>query len=236
MKTIVVCDDESEIRNDLRKRLEERMQGENWKVIEADSICELKMLFEGKTEHPDILFIDIELEDGNGIDAASEIQKEYPRIAIIFITGHIQYASEIFQIKPLYFLTKPFDDVKLDQALSRAGEFLDHHANPVLSVMTRGQQYQIQSSEIQFIESSRRKIEIVTADGNYTTYMKLGEMLGRLPGNFLMCHKSYLVNIHYIEHFSATTITLFGGKTLPISRARSGAFKEAFLRYFSKRD
>ena len=230
-RKIVICDDEQKILDNLARKIEEIQPGK-WDISLVDSLEKMNEYLDNRT--PDILFLDILLEDGNGIDLACEIQKKHPYIPIIFITGYSEYAQEIFRIRPVYMLTKPFKDEKIHDALLRAIEFMGKCQSGHIALTVKGKIYSIACKDICYAESIKRKIAIVTLNGTYEVYMNMDELVGKLPDNFICCHKSYVVNMNYIQTLLNTEIILTTGMSIPVSRSKNKAVKEEFMAYVVK--
>ena len=139
-RKIMICDDEKEILNVLARKINE-IQPEKWSIKTTDNIS--KLLAEFENEVPDVLFLDIVLGKDNGIEHACEIQKRYPYLPIIFITGYNEYAQEIFRIKPIYMLTKPFEEEKIKDALKRAEEFINQCRSSYIYILCQMEKYTI---------------------------------------------------------------------------------------------
>ena len=65
-----------------------------------------------------VIFLDIEMVGMNGIEAAELLQKKYPRLNVIFVTGHPEYSLSAHEVFPSGFLTKPVDEQDIRRALS----------------------------------------------------------------------------------------------------------------------
>lgn len=235
MKTLLICDDEKGILEDLRSRLFPILP-ENWDIITFHVPSDLTAYLDTAPALPDIIFMDIQFGTENGIDLASDIQTRYPWIAIVLITGYLDYARDIFTIHPAYFLVKPVDSDKLAAAVERALEYMDSCQDMPVVLQSSGKAFTLKSSEICYIESEKRRLHVYTPEEKYTVYMKLNELKEKLPGCFLSCHKSYVVNMNYIQNFSAQKIILLNQAEIPVSRSRYKKSKEEFLRFFSTED
>ncbi len=227
-KKMIICDDEKNILEELRKKIE-ILQPEKWDIKTVETLQMLEN--EIKVELPDLILIDILLDDGNGIDLACKIQKEYPYIPIIFITGYTEYAQEIFRIRPIYMLTKPFSDERITDALNRALDYIDKCNSKYIKIVANGNIYNIDCKDICFAESNKRKVIIHTIDEKYEIYMSMKEFKCILTDNFISCHKSYIVNMNYIQKISKTDIVLSTGDCVPVSRSYYKILKENFMSY-----
>ena len=97
----------------------------------------------------------------------------------------------------------------------------------MLTITIRNKKYVIPIESIYYIESSSRKLIVHTSEQDYTYYQRLDVVEAQLPkGEFIRIHKSYLVALSYIDHFTNYKITLKNGKELSISATRRQAVKE----------
>lgn len=235
MKTLLICDDEKSILEDLSLRLSHILP-ENWDIKAILVPGDLLTYIDTSAALPDIIFMDIQFGTENGISLASDIQARYPWIAIVLITGYLDYARDIFTIHPAYFLVKPVDTDKLTAAVDRALEYLDSCQDTPVVLQSNGKLFTLKSSEICYIESEKRLLHVYTPKEKFTVYMKLNELKEKLPGCFLTCHKSYMVNMNYIRNFTAQKIRLLNQSEIPVSRSRYKKSREEFLRFFSTED
>ena len=184
LKTLLICDDEKSILEDLRLRLSHILP-ENWDIRTFHVPEDLRTYIDTSAALPDIIFMDIQFGTENGISLASDIQTHYPWIAIVLITGFPDYARDIFTIHPAYFLVKPVDTDKLKAAVDRALEYLDGCQDTPVVLQSSGKIFTLKSSEICYIESEKRLLHVYTPKEKFTVYMKLNELKEKLPGCFL---------------------------------------------------
>ena len=207
MKKFAICDDDTEVTQGLKEKVMEIYGGEAQIAVFKRAEDLIQWL---KEERGDVIavFLDIELDNENGIDTAKKIEDFCAEIPIIFITGYIKYVQDIFRVRPVALLLKPVEEHRLRDALRRCEEVRV------------------------YVESDKRILYIYERNQVYKVYMKLDELEAmELPG-FLRCHKSYMVNMNYIKYLSAEGIILKSGKKVPVSRSKYQESKEAFMKYF----
>lgn len=183
------------------------------------------------------VIMDIELKNSNGIELASAINHAYKSIPIIFITGYPEkYCQEVFlkdiNLSPFAFITKPITETSISKVLKK----LTINKKPRKSILLKSGKNNIivAADEILYIESKDKNLIVKTVSQTYTLHDKLSDFSGRLPDNFLMPHKSYIVNIKYIKEFTRDKIKLTNDTVLPISRSKKTEFIDRliFLRGF----
>ena len=115
---ILVCDDEQRycqiINEYILANFDENSEG----VIEIFNSAKELVEFCLKNE-PDVLFLDIELGDINGIEVAKYLRNEFPTLIIVYITNHPDYVFSCFETEPLNFLKKPIDKIEFDKTFQR---------------------------------------------------------------------------------------------------------------------
>lgn len=154
-------------------------------------------------ETADLLILDIELEGENGFDIAKKLREEYPRVMVVFLTGHSSYAIDGYDFHPINFLTKPINTEKLGQTILEIRRKMNEtNEQSSARLMFRLQQgYKIiDVKDIQYIERLRRKNYLYTQKEtlrimNYTMH-ELEEMLSKY--DFFLCHQSFLISLYRV--------------------------------------
>ena len=112
---IAVCDDEERFRQDIRKHID-ALYGSLDVVV--DSFSGGKQLIDAFQIRPyDMVFLDIEMPEMDGITLAKKLRSISENIYIVFLTGHVEYALEGYEVNALRYLTKPVQESKLREVL-----------------------------------------------------------------------------------------------------------------------
>lgn len=208
MKCLIV-DNDTLIREGLRKMLEQFCPNVQ-KIIEAESIekgIEVLKLYE-----PDLIFLDVELDDGFGFDLLQKIGNY--QFQVIFITAHNKYAVNAFRYSAIDFLLKPIDPDELVEAVHKAENSLEK-SNYLKQLEILHKEFKnINSEERRLVLKDAESIHFIKisdiirceADGAYTRFiienahsilvsksMKEYEDI-LLKNNFIRCHNSHIVN------------------------------------------
>ncbi|MCQ2482978.1 MAG: LytTR family DNA-binding domain-containing protein [Clostridia bacterium] len=190
----------------------------------------------------DILFMDIELNEYNGIDLAEQMLQKNPAVKIIFISGYHKYAQDIFRVSPVYYLQKPIQENMLDTAYMKAINELGSKQEATFTFNKNGSLYTLPCSEIIYFESSKRCCTIHYAKDNSLDciemsefYSKLNDLDDTLPDYFIRCHQSYLVNMNYISSIEKKHLNLVTKETLPISQSRVQELRMEYVRFLGKK-
>lgn len=181
----------------------------------------------------DVLFLDIQLGNENGLEAAKKVNALLPQVQIIYTTAFLAYAVDIYETKYAYFLVKPASDEKLKSALARAGQRLMSGSQGRVTLPLHGKTTEtFILSDILYCERRGRETAVITKQGLAFTKLRIGEIEELLPPNqFVRPHNSFLVNLSCVREIKHTMATLEGGVAVPVSNLRRKAFIDALTKY-----
>ena len=184
----------------------------------------------------DILFLDIYMGEKDGIAVAQEIRKIDTACAIVFATNSRDRAIEVFAVHALHYLLKPIDSQSLEDALDRAMQTRVKSRDRLIQIGSRQKQYCVEVGDIRFAESSARVVTVHTREsGDICYYDKLDNFALLCDDErFVRSHKSFLVNLDYVQAIVATVITLDSGEEIPISK-NAHEIKARFASYVARR-
>lgn len=235
---IAVCDDEIVVLRQVESLLGSYFMKKRMNVTVSTFLNgeELLMDIENAGVY-DLIYLDIELSQINGIKTAQILRKKYPESLLIFISSHSQYYRDAFDVQPFNFLDKPLDSVMFCDVLERAIRFLIKYPQTISFYFNRIY-YNISINKILYFESDRRIVRVVCENAGYEFYGKLSDVEERLTERtdlFLRIHRSYLVNAHYIKELSHTYIIMSNGIRLSISPDRRKKIRSFYLNWISNR-
>lgn len=178
----------------------------------------------------DILLLDIEMGQLNGVQLAKTIRRENKEVQIIFITGYMDYISDGYDVEALHYLLKPVSEEKLGSVLDRAAERLQDKKKS-LFINTGDEMVRIPLYTIRFIEV-RQNYVTIHADMEYTLKKTLRELEQSLDSSFFRTGRSYIVNLQFIQKVTKTDVFLKDGSVIPLSRRLYNDLNQAIIRYF----
>lgn len=174
---------------------------------------------------PDILFMDVEMGEINGVELSHELPVS---TSLIFTTAYAQYAVDGFDLNAVDFLHKPFSYNRFNRAIQKAVDLkaLQNMSNsPVftdeyITVKIEYKNTNIHLKNILYIESMDNYVRFhLHAQHPLMSQLSMKKLQELLPDKkFIRIHKSFIVPIHRIASFTNKNITLYDGTTLPVGR------------------
>ena len=151
---------------------------------------------------------------------------------VVYISGHVEYCTSVYQTEHTYFLLKPINQSDFDAALDKALSNLQDSRQLPVAIQHNGTVTMVDPAEVEFVESERRKVRLHSVRGEcIETYATLGQMLDMLPECFVQCHKSYLVNMACIVELRPGSVLLRSGREVPVSQRQRTSVRDSFFHY-----
>lgn len=176
----------------------------------------------------DILLLDIEMNDISGVELAKRIRHDSCRAEIIFITSHFEFVSEGYEVDALHYLMKPVAGEKLTQVLAKAAEHLSAEP-PYVIITCKGETVRLYESELLYAEAFLHYLCVYTKEREYRIKESISAFEAKLSKDFFRTHRSYLVSLKHITRISRTSVSITGGKELPLARGKYDAVNRAFI-------
>ena len=237
MLNIAICDDEAFFRDWIKEMLLQYMQDKGMAVYKIDTFQSARELLELGIElnQYKIIFLDINMDNIDGLMAARKIREQNKEIFIVFITAFVDYSMEGYKVDAIRFLLK-------------SSKNMQGHIAECMDAIYKKMQYDVIWREFEFhegkktvsldcllyVESKKHRLEFHVMEDKlvtYTTYETLNNMEKYINSRqFLRCHQSFLVNIKYIEDICRYKVILYNGKDFPMPKAR---YKEVWNTYVS---
>jgi DNA-binding LytR/AlgR family response regulator len=180
---------------------------------------------------PDVILTDIDLGPENGIDCVRSIQETHPECQVIFVSGHIEFCTAVYEVEHLYFLPKPINETAFGKAIAKAKWKLSEQQSRQVSLKIGYKTVVVSFDEIRVVENARRKLKFILPDRTVETYMPIEELYAKLDHRFNHCHKSYIVNMDFIKALEPRKFILKNGVEIPIAPRRYTESRQKFLQY-----
>ena len=231
MIRIAVCDDEADCLNASVQMIEAWSveSGIPAEIYRFDNGDEL--ISRNAAVRMDIIILDIIMPLLNGIDTAQELRQSDKAVKIIFLTSSPEFALKSYEVKAQDYLIKPLIYRNLKEALDECS--LAFYREPKNLVLRTSYGYQkLYFHDMEYVEAQNKKVIFYLRSWKSVEVAEaLNSFENRLLGNdgFFKCHRSYLVYLPNVDHFSATDITMKSGRSVPIARGFGKAFQEAYF-------
>lgn len=230
MLKIAICDDEQLAVRQLKEYIDEYARSKNEDVKTALFVDAFNLI--RTNEFYDMILLDIQMAGVDGMEAAKRMRKSGNLSPILFITGSKKYVYEAFDVGAVHYLLKPIDKHKLFDTLDKAfskkpGKYL---------LIKQGFDYQkLNEADILYLEAANRKIHVFSINGEYCYYDRLERVFREdLTDDFVRCHRSYVVNLAYVQAIDSNEVLLESGDRIPIAKGSRGDLSRALLNYFKE--
>lgn len=225
----LICDDDDLMLKKLSLLIKNSPENKCYsnKIIEITNPTDVNI-----ADEYDVAFLDIDMPQMSGIDLARKIHEQWPNTVIIFITNYVQYAPDGYEVGAFRYLMKNQITEKLIDYLDLAIKERTKRLR-VITIQINGERLNVPVSNILYMESSARIITMHLIEnvrpmyqfyGNMSDLAQKFEILG-----FLRVHKSYLVNMKYIEIFQCKRLEIKGGILIPSSERKYSELKQRYL-------
>ncbi len=185
----------------------------------------------GKMSGYDIVLMDVDMPDMNGIETAHQLRKVDQSAVLVFVTNMAQYAVSGYEVDALDFIIKPINRYSFTLKMRRAVSRTAQQTDDVLNVKSGGTLHRVPISSIHYLEVSGHHVTYHTSAGELTEYSTLKEVRQRIPQRgFAQCSQSYLVNLRYVTSISREKIVVDGTEIF-ISRKMRQSFLTAVTEF-----
>jgi DNA-binding LytR/AlgR family response regulator len=189
----------------------------------------------------DCYVLDVMMPGLNGIQLGQLIQRDtVDRIPLIYITSSEEFALQAFGVRALQYLVKPIDAHQMEAALDEAHAIWARREARSIRVKTKEGISILPLDEIVYVENVARAARYVLYDGTVvegvTNRGTFEEGVGTLAEEeaFIHPHKSFFVNMRYVQAVNADGVVMDGRITLPISRRNATDTRKRYLRYLAR--
>lgn len=232
---IVICEDEQNFARLLQGRLQA--------ILSSYEIpCEIHhcpsgtalLSFLSVDPATDLLFMDIQLEDCDGVELTRRLRREYPRLTIIFLTSLEDRIAEGYDVNAFSFLFKRDFEEKLPRLIHR---FLEEiYRRRTLPLKDKGTLTLVDFCDIYYLEADNRSTLVHTASQTYTESTSIQNFSRLLPEDlFWEVYHALYVNIDHIRRVDTDCLELDNLVTLPVSRRKRKELMGAIMRRIQNR-
>ena len=185
----------------------------------------------------DLLIIDIDMKGMNGMELAKKIRETDNKLPIIFLTNRKEYVFEGYEVAAFRYILKPMTEEKMFHVLDEVCK--NQKTRDYLIERIAGEEKKIALDEILYAEVSGHYVTVHTKTGTLEWKKAFSELADQLKQvgeemNFILTHRSFLVNVAEIERVLRTECILSDGSSVPISRTMYQSVNQAFIRYYKE--
>lgn len=230
---ILICDDEETYLNTLCVHVEEYMKNHHIQYTMI-AITDPTLAMEENSVF-DLAFLDIQMAGMDGITLAKQLRQQNPKLALFFVTNFDEYQDDAMDLQAFRFFEKPFSAQRLYAGLDKAMEYIDG-AYVDIYLSENGVQERVIADDIVYVTREGRRTSVVTTAKAYYVAEKFDDLCSKLPQLFFYpVHKSFFVNLHYVERYSYTELLLTNGNRIPIAPRKQSAFHKFWFEYLRRR-
>ena len=229
MYKIAICDSNKEDRESLYQLIQNYDPNASINIFKKPDTLSKEIQRRGCIY--DIVFIEVHFGTKDGIMIAEHINHINAYTQIIFNTRDSASICKAYGTHHAFYLLKDQWDSYLESALDTAYYNLRTTDSDKLVVSFNGAFTVIEQQNIYYMERSRRITMIMTSSGTYRTSANFSELSKQLNHHFIVCHRSYMVNLAHIKNFTRTNLQLFDNTFVPIGRTHYQQAKSAFKNY-----
>ena len=235
MIKIAFCDDEMEVLHQMNELLDRYRVERNEDITYAAFQSPFELLTEiEKGIRPDILFLDVVMPGQNGMDVAKEIRQYDTNVKIIFLTSSPEFAVESYTVGAYFYQLKPIWEESFFRLMDSVLSECEKKKKNSLILHSKDGITRINLQQLEYCEVLGRKLLFHLENGAVLEGAgSLDDLAGQLMqySNFLRPHRSFLVNMEYIQNISSRSIKMVNDAEIPIPHGKCSEIKNTYMEY-----
>ncbi len=233
---IAFCEDEKPQREYIGGMLLEFAKSREYPVVVDYYVSAEQFLFEREDKNPyDLLILDIQMGEMNGMELAKKIRTENEQIRILFLTGLKEYAIEGYEVRAVHYLLKPIKKETLFRVLSDVCTEITKSEHDWFVFGSAGHAKRICFRDILYIEAEGHYMKLVGKEEINRWKASLASVSAELEkNNFVLIRRGLYVNLSHVERIGRLECLLDTGEKLPVSKNRYTAINRAFIAYYKQ--
>lgn len=235
MIKIAFCDDEMEVLHQMNELLDRYQVERNEDITYAAFQSPFELLTEiEKGIRPDILFLDVVMPGQNGMDVAKEIRQYDTNMKIIFLTSSPEFAVESYTVGAYFYQLKPIWEESFFRLMDAVLAECEKKKKNSLILRSKDGITRIDLQQLEYCEVLGRKLLFHLEDGAVLESAgSLDDLAGQLMqySNFFRPHRSFLVNMEYIQNISSRSIKMVNDAEIPIPHGKCSEIKNTYMEY-----
>ena len=235
MIKIAFCDDEMEVLHQMNELLDRYQVERNEDITYAAFQSPFELLTEiEKGIRPDILFLDVVMPGQNGMDVAKEIRQYDTNMKIIFLTSSPEFAVESYSVGAYFYQLKPIWEESFFRLMDAVLAECEKKKKNSLILRSKDGITRVNLQQLEYCEVLGRKLLFHLENGAVLEGAgSLDDLAGQLMqySNFFRPHRSFLVNMEYIQNISSRSIKMVNDAVIPIPHGKCSEIKNTYMEY-----
>ena len=235
MIKIEFCDDDMEVLHQMNELLDRYRVERNEDITYAAFQSPFELLTEiEKGIRPDILFLDVVMPGQNGMDVAKEIRQYDTNMKIIFLTSSPEFAVESYSVGAYFYQLKPIWEESFFRLMDAVLAECEKKKKNSLILRSKDGITRIDLQQLEYCEVLGRKLLFHLENGAVLESAgSLDDLAGQLMqySNFFRPHRSFLVNMEYIQNISSRSIKMVNDAEIPIPHGKCSEIKNIYMEY-----
>ena len=235
MIKIAFCDDDMEVLHQMNELLDRYRVERNEDITYAAFQSPFELLTEiEKGIRPDILFLDVVMPGQNGMDVAKEIRQYDMNMKIIFLTSSPEFAVESYSVGAYFYQLKPIWEESFFRLMDAVLAECEKKKKNSLILRSKDGITRINLQQLEYCEVLGRKLLFHLENGAVLESAgSLDDLAGQLMqySNFFRPHRSFLVNMEYIQNISSRSIKMVNDAEIPIPHGKCSEVKNTYMEY-----
>ncbi|MCD7809645.1 MAG: LytTR family DNA-binding domain-containing protein [Erysipelotrichaceae bacterium] len=227
MRIAIVDEEENQVHE-----IEERINSLYENIFLIDGYYEGKVFLEAfRFDRYDLVYLDIRLNNVNGIDVAREIKKIYEDVLVVLMIAHLNH-YKYYESDGFHLLEKPIDN-EVFKGKFNAAVINYRQLKRRITFKTCQGTFVIPVNKIILLETSYKYCKVITVDQVYYGPAKqMADIRKRLYGfHFMQIHRSYTINFNYVSKYEYHEVYMVDGTIVPIARSKVTKFKNDFKNF-----
>lgn len=235
MIKIAFCDDDMEVLHQMNELLDRYRVERNEDITYVAFQSPFELLTEiEKGIRPDILFLDVVMPGQNGMDVAKEIRQYDTNMKIIFLTSSPEFAVESYSVGAYFYQLKPIWEESFLRLMDAVLAECEKKKKNSLILRSKDGITRIDLQQLEYCEVLGRKLLFHLENGAVLESAgSLDDLAGQLMqySNFFRPHRSFLVNMEYIQNISSRSIKMVNDAEIPIPHGKCSEIKNTYMEY-----
>lgn len=228
---IAICDDQPEYRNLIIQHVqfyfkEHLIDLETYEFGSGEELLSSDKIY-------DIVFLDIEMNELNGIQTTKELNTRNRNTIIFIVTAYQKYLDEAMDLNVFRYIDKPIQAKRLYNGLDKAIDLIN---NNEITFKTRNDGIvTIHKNDIIYVEVKRKIVYVNTIEKQYIAREKMDFFKENLTASyFAIPHISYVINFNFVKKFQRDKVQLKNNQIVSIAPKKQTDIKKKFIQFMGE--